>query len=335
MQNRGISLARIVHRNLFGPACQFIISDELTLVVENASGTPVNENYTWYDDGTLKTYPGLGYTRLLDYDEEGRLTSIKRDNGTTQTLAYEYAYGFDGGRRWRKDYDNNIWNWYPCGVACCAGELVVLQNSIGGSIWTTQWQFVPGRNGTIEASAFPARSAIGTFDIIFDNLGEVVLEPGFDAFGVPRTGGLAWINWAKIYMAWSNMFDDDSIVAKPRQNAMSLDQYDPCARGSWPEATRICKNTGFEGPWPDGVPQYFRWSSDVLPPNIFNTNRCRECCKATFGFGEYHNVPNFVRPECRIAASNCEDACLGIAKYNLYALTSNAITAGAGFLPKR
>ncbi|MGI8923717.1 MAG: hypothetical protein ACR2HJ_06700 [Fimbriimonadales bacterium] len=57
----------------------------------------MNENFTWYDDNSLKTYPGPGYSRLLDYDEEARLTSIKRDAG---------------GRRWRKDYDNNVWNWY-------------------------------------------------------------------------------------------------------------------------------------------------------------------------------------------------------------------------------
>lgn len=93
-------------------------------------------NSTWNNDSTLASYPGPGYTRKLSYDEEGRLTKIDRDNGTTITPVFEYGYGFDGNRRWRKDLAGNTWDWYPCGVACCAGELVTLRSANGGSTWS-------------------------------------------------------------------------------------------------------------------------------------------------------------------------------------------------------
>ena len=101
------------------------------------SATSLIENYVWNADGTLASYPGPGYTRLLEYDEEGRLVRIKRNAGGTITTAYEYGYGYDGGRRWRKDYLQNQWTWYPCGVACSAGELVEQQSDLTGATWTT------------------------------------------------------------------------------------------------------------------------------------------------------------------------------------------------------
>ncbi|MDH4389247.1 MAG: hypothetical protein QE269_11045 [Fimbriimonas sp.] len=94
-------------------------------------------NYTWNNDSTLASYPGPGYTRKLSYDEEGRLTKIDRDNGTTITPVFEYGYGFDGNRRWRKDLAGNTWDWYPCGVACCAGELVTMRSTNGGATWNS------------------------------------------------------------------------------------------------------------------------------------------------------------------------------------------------------
>ncbi len=52
--------------------------------------------------------------------------------GGSVRLAYQYAYGFDGGRRWRKDYLNGVWTRYPCGVACGAGDLVAPQKPLEG-----------------------------------------------------------------------------------------------------------------------------------------------------------------------------------------------------------
>ena len=70
----------------------------LTNVADTVSSSGLGGNYAWNNDGTLASYPGPGYTRKLSYDEEGRLTKISRDNGTTVTPVFEYGYGFDGGQ---------------------------------------------------------------------------------------------------------------------------------------------------------------------------------------------------------------------------------------------
>jgi YD repeat-containing protein len=116
-------------------------ASRLTHIVESASGSPVTLPFTWWNDDTLKTYPSVGVTKVMDYDEDGNLLSIKDDNGSTQTTRFEYGYGFDGNRRWRKDHANNKWNWYPCGAACCAGDLLVLQSDLSGSSWSTEVTF--------------------------------------------------------------------------------------------------------------------------------------------------------------------------------------------------
>jgi len=59
-------------------------------------------------------------------------------------LAYEYGYGFEEGRRWRKDTVNGVWTRYPCGVACGAGELVEQTSDLSGSQWTTSALYLQG-----------------------------------------------------------------------------------------------------------------------------------------------------------------------------------------------
>ncbi len=60
------------------------------------------------------------YFEHSDYDEEGRLVSLahKSDSTGAVTLAFEYAYAFDGGRRSKKDGASGVQTWFPCGVAC-------------------------------------------------------------------------------------------------------------------------------------------------------------------------------------------------------------------------
>ena len=106
------------------------------------------ESYTWNADGTMASMPRPGYTAVLGYDEEGRLTSIAHEVSGTTTPAYAYGYGADGGRRWRKDYANNLSTWWPCGVACGAGGLVEKQSDLSGSQWTTSATLLRG-NGLI------------------------------------------------------------------------------------------------------------------------------------------------------------------------------------------
>ena len=101
--------------------------------------------YTWNADGTLSSFPGPGYTRQLAYNEEGQLLSITRNQNGVLTLAYEYAYGWDGGRRSRKDHLANVWTWFPCGVACGAGDLLEEQSDLTGVTWTVTAQYLSGQ----------------------------------------------------------------------------------------------------------------------------------------------------------------------------------------------
>ena len=116
-------------------------SGRLSQVVDSATTPATTELYAWNADGTMASYPGpqgSGYTRRFRYDEEQHLTGIAHDYGSGNVqLAYEYGYAADGGRRWQKDYVAGVWTWYPCGVACNAGELVEQTSDLTGSAWTT------------------------------------------------------------------------------------------------------------------------------------------------------------------------------------------------------
>lgn len=63
------------------------------------------------------------------------------------TLSYQYAYGADGNRRWSKDIGNDVWTWYPCGVACGAGEMVEETSSLTGSSWSVSSQYLRAGGG--------------------------------------------------------------------------------------------------------------------------------------------------------------------------------------------
>jgi hypothetical protein len=282
-------------------------------MVEDASGVPVAENYGWYDDNRLKTYPGPGYTRLLDYDEEGRLTSIKRDNGTTQTLAYEYAYGFDGGRRWRKDYDNNEWDWMPCGVACSAGELVVLQNSIGGSTWTSLFNLVPGRIWPFLPDVFVTVGPTDQPDRTFDPAGLPVLTMKFDSFGVDRlesqTGNAHPRDWFMRYLDWLDEFLKKFV--RERNQPMMLDEWDPCQDGFYIEGR--CRMAGC-GNWPvDDLGSMISAAADEPAQGSFNISRCISCCNGYFQKKTaYHGILNSARPECAAALAHCIGDCWSV-----------------------
>ena len=157
----------------------------LIQVVDAATG--VTENYVWNADGTLASFPGPGYTRLLEYDEEGGLIRIRRDygNGNVQ-LAYEYAYGFDGGRRWRKDYINGVWTRYPCGVACGAGDLVEQQKPLEGGSWTTSALYLQGISLVRRNSEWHHFDPLGTAGVITNSSASIISNNLYDVFGVLR-----------------------------------------------------------------------------------------------------------------------------------------------------
>ncbi len=143
-------------------------------------------SYTWNADSTLASYPGPGYTRKLSYDEEGWLTKIDRDNGTTITPVFEYGYGFDGNRRWRKDLAGNTWDWYPCGVACCAGELVTMRSTNGGSSWTSNVSNLPIIDGTFANGITKLNSLSGQG--VTTTTSAVSTTTSYDLMGVERIG---------------------------------------------------------------------------------------------------------------------------------------------------
>jgi len=157
----------------------------LIQVVDAATNT--TETYVWNADGTLASFPGPGYTRLLEYDEEGRLVRIRRDyGGGNVQLAYEYGYGFDGGRRWRKDYLNGVWTRYPCGVACVAGELVEQTSDLSGSQWTTSALYLQGISLVRRNNEWHHFDPLGTAQVIANGSAQVVSNNVYDLFGVLR-----------------------------------------------------------------------------------------------------------------------------------------------------
>jgi len=157
----------------------------LIQVVDAATNT--TEAYVWNADGTLASFPGPGYVRLLEYDEEGRLIRIRRDyGGGNVQLAYEYAYGFDGGRRWRKDYINGVWTRYPCGVACGAGDLVEQQKPLDGGSWTTSALYLQGISLVRRNNEWHHFDPLGTAGVITNNSATVISNSLYDLFGVKR-----------------------------------------------------------------------------------------------------------------------------------------------------
>ena len=157
----------------------------LIQVVDAATNT--TETYVWNADGTLASFPGPGYTRLLEYDEEGRLVRIRRDyGGGNVQLAYEYGYGFDGGRRWRKDYLNGVWTRYPCGVACGAGDLVEQQKPLDGGRWTVSALYLQGISLVRRNNEWHHFDPSGTAQVITNSSAQVVSNNLYDVFGVLR-----------------------------------------------------------------------------------------------------------------------------------------------------
>ena len=109
----------------------------------------------------------------------------------TITTAYDYGYAADGGRRWRKDYANNVWTWYPCGVACNAGELVEQTSDLTGNTWTTsapvlesrQWMQAQIIRRNAEYHHFGLNNSVS---IITDNTSNVLSSSIYDAFASKR-----------------------------------------------------------------------------------------------------------------------------------------------------
>ena len=155
----------------------------LAQVVDSA--TNQTEVYGWNGDGTLASAPGPGYTRGFIWNEEGQLTGIEH-NGV---LVYQYGYGADGNRRWRKDLVNNVWVWYPCGVACSAGELVEEVSDLSGGVWNVQALYLRAGGGCSSLlvrrnGEYHHGDVLDNKGVITDGSGNVLSSNVYDAFGV-------------------------------------------------------------------------------------------------------------------------------------------------------
>ena len=125
----------------------------------------------------------------------------KRNTGGTITTVYEYGYSYDGGRRWRKDYLQNQWTWYPCGVACSAGELVEQQSDLTGATWTTVGQQL--RVGSGCTSMLLRRNGenhhndlVGNNPVITDANSNILSSNLYDFYRTQRfSSGMAQSQW--------------------------------------------------------------------------------------------------------------------------------------------
>ncbi len=157
--------------------------------------------------------------------------------------AYEYGYGFDGKRRWRKDYTQSptLWTWYPCGVGCEAGDLVEQTSINGGTTWTTSALYLRGlglirrRNVATSADEYHHFDLRDTVQLITDSNGTVKLSELYDRFNVRRyaVSGGAFSQWR-----WQNRYlGEEGMVANcwiaiDRDLALQRNcrkKNDPCA----------------------------------------------------------------------------------------------------------
>ena len=205
----------------------------LSQVVDSATG--LMEVYTWNNDGSLASSPGpagSGYSLLFDYDEEQHLIRIKHNTGGTITTAYEYGYAADGDRRWRKDYAGNVWTWYPCGVACNAGELVEQTSDLTGAIWTTSALYLRAGNGCSSQlirrnSEYHHVDIFGVYASISNSVASVISNVLFDVFGSQRfSSGSALTPWRYGAAADENMLYTRAGTKMPARE-ITIDPLEP------------------------------------------------------------------------------------------------------------
>jgi hypothetical protein len=232
-------------------------------------------------------------------------------------LAYEYGYGFDGGRRWRKDYLNGVWTRYPCGVACGAGELVEQTSDLSGSQWTTSALYLQGISLVRRNNEWHHFDPLGTAQVITNNSASVISNNVYDIFGVLRyEQGSAQTPWR--WLSGRSKLIEETLVAPQAMRCMAAapelpavgvnviaQQAKPPTAGQIAKCVRKC--AGHEGHkfwWCLGdclgrkaVAQYCRdivcrvWPSICdpwrYPDNPCNHSKkrvdaCQSCCEVDF-----------------------------------------------------
>ncbi len=223
--------------------------------------------FTWNRNQTIASYSQHNYNCILTHDDEARLTKIQHDyGGGNIVLAYEYGYGADGQRRWRKDYANGVWNWYPCGVACSAGDLVIQQTSLATTNWSVSAQMMIDRDYECDILAKVAlyndeihhRNISGRAEVVTGNSGIVKSRNLYDMNGVLRyNAGVAFSPWRSGLLWDESLVQFSGALTSPTMG-MALSK----ARSSGRFAQRMQQDDPFC--WPP------RWSWPPLP--TFNCN---------------------------------------------------------------
>jgi len=84
---------------------------------------------------------------------------------------------------------NNVWVWYPCGVACSAGELVEEVSDLSGGVWNVQALYLRAGGGCSSLlvrrnGEYHHGDVLVNKGVITDGSGNVLSSNVYDAFGV-------------------------------------------------------------------------------------------------------------------------------------------------------
>ncbi len=206
----------------------------------------------------------------------------------TITTAYDYGYAADGGRRWRKDYANNVWTWYPCGVACNAGELVEQTSDLTGATWTTSALYLKAGSGCgtgiVRRNSEYHHAGIGGNINLVSGAGAAVLATRIsNAFGVQQyASGSAQTPWI------TNAVSADAEGLQLRANcllvaerALSVSAVCQVVTPVIPEEDKTCEQLGL----PEGT-GYKKWRdctgkrlTDCEGPCGIAGGKVKKCCE--------------------------------------------------------
>lgn len=159
----------------------------LTQVVDSATG--ITEPYTWYPDTTLATFPGPGYTRDLDYYEDGSLLSISRNYGSGGVLAYQFYYDPQGSLVRYDDHVLGLTTEFVVGIGQFGGDLLaVYQRPLAGGSWTEIASYIQGANAVVAASGVYYCGGLVGAPFVATNASAAISGTClFDSLGVYRT----------------------------------------------------------------------------------------------------------------------------------------------------
>jgi hypothetical protein len=110
---------------------------------------------------------------------------------------------------------NNVWVWYPCGVACSAGELVEEVSDLSGGVWNVQALYLRAGGGCSSLlvrrnGEYHHGDVLGNKGVITDGSGNVLSSNVYDRFRVAMyTSGSAQTP----YRPAAGLLDEEGLIA--------------------------------------------------------------------------------------------------------------------------